>query len=120
MTVTFSDAVRYIADRATLDDLELFSAAAKEGRARIAQERMDALREGQEVRLDRFQDKQLNDLTGTIHSIDRTSPLRAVAVVVIDSESLWVLQGHHKYASRIPQGATTYSFTAPLACVFPR
>ncbi|GLF98263.1 hypothetical protein [Streptomyces yaizuensis] len=120
MTATFFDVVRYTADQAGLDDLDRFSDAAQQARARIAQERMDSLTEGQEVRLDRFQDKQLNGLTGTIHSITRTPTLRPDAVVLIDRESLWMLQSHRMYASRVPQGATTYSLTAPLACVFPR
>ncbi|MER0477003.1 hypothetical protein ABR737_01290 [Streptomyces sp. Edi2] len=118
-TTTFSDVVRFAADRATLDDLDLFSQAAKEGQARLDQERMDSLTEGQDIRLDRLQDRQLNDLTGKIHSINLTSR-RPVAVVVIDENSLWALQGHHVYARRIPKGATSYSLTVPLACVFSR
>ncbi|MEV6421817.1 hypothetical protein [Streptomyces sp. NPDC051662] len=120
MTISFSDVVRYTADNAALDDLDLFSEAAKEGRARVAKERMDALVAGQEIRVDRLQDKELNGITGTIHSVNRSLPKQPVAVLLVDSESLWMLQGHHKYAHRIPKGATTYTLTMPLACVFPR
>ncbi|MFI1530908.1 hypothetical protein [Streptomyces griseus] len=118
MTVSFPDVVRYIANAATLDDLTLFSKAITTGQARVAQERMDALAEGQEIRTDRLQDKQLNGLTGTIESIGRIA--KPTAVITVDGESLWLLQEHHKYGHRIPEGATSFALTVPLACVFPR
>ncbi|MFI1189225.1 hypothetical protein [Streptomyces californicus] len=118
MTVSFPDVVRYIADAATLDDLALFSEAITTGRTRVAQERMDALVEGQEIRTDRFQDQQLNGLTGTIRSIGRVA--KPTAVITVEGESLWLLQGHRKYGHRIPEGATSFALAVPLACVFPR
>ncbi|MFF8786886.1 hypothetical protein [Streptomyces sp. NPDC015125] len=121
MTATmFSDVVRHTADHATLDDLDLFVQAISDGKARLNQQRMDTLTEGQNVRLDQLQDRQLNDLTGKIHRITRTSPQRPVAVVLIDESSLWALRGHRTYGRRIPEGATSYSLTVPLTCVFPR
>ncbi|MFK0047976.1 hypothetical protein ACIQU4_28585 [Streptomyces sp. NPDC090741] len=115
--ITFPDAVNYIANRASLGDLDLFEEAARQRQATFNQERMKALAVGDEVRLGSLKPAYLNDLQGTIRSLN-TSGRSPQATVNLDAASTWLLRRQSKFMDRIPDGAETYPVTVPLACVF--
>ncbi|MFE6272189.1 hypothetical protein ACFVQ9_25750 [Streptomyces goshikiensis] len=117
--ITFPDAVAYIAHRASLDDLSLFEEAARQRRAAFAQERMKALAVGDKVRLGNLKPAYLNDMQGTIRSLNNTSTSSPQATVDLDAASTWILSRHTRYANRIPDGADTYPLTVPLSSLIP-
>ncbi|MFI1765138.1 hypothetical protein ACH41H_24200 [Streptomyces sp. NPDC020800] len=117
--ITFPDAVTYIANRASLEDLDLFEEAARQRRDTFAQERMKALAVGDEVRLGSLKPAYLNDMQGTIRSLNNTSTSNPQATVNLDAASTWILSRQTKFMDRIPDGADTYPVTVPLSCVFP-
>ncbi|WP_372412554.1 hypothetical protein [Streptomyces luteireticuli] len=118
MTVTFADAARFLADQASLKDLELLTGALEQRRATLAKERMQSITAGQDVRLDQIKPAELAGLTGTVQHVYRAPRTGGTANVLLDAESTYRLALYPKYC--LPRDATEFTVTVPLGTVFPR
>lgn len=117
MTVTFADAARFIANSATDADLNAFGRARNDRLASLREERMAAIEPGQPVRLDGFERRELNGLTGTVERITRTNLRPHSALVLLDEGSTNTLR---LYPERgVPAGAVEFEVTVVLSGVFP-
>ena len=113
----YPDVVRFLADAATLEDLDAVSAVIAERSTALTQERMRSIEVGQRVKALNVKPARYNGLTGTVAQVARDLTLTPNALVDLDEESTRLLRRHGQ--DLIPADATTYSVRIPLARLFP-
>ncbi|WP_042373865.1 hypothetical protein [Streptacidiphilus neutrinimicus] len=113
---SIAQVIAFIADRATMADLEPLSDACADRETALRAQRALTVEPGQTVKIVDIRPAWMKGLTGTVESIDRASGRKPRAQVRLDARST----NEARWSTTIPEGATSHLVRVPLACLLPQ